>query len=140
MHLELITLLGIKRDEQIYELILPTAAGEIAVFPGHEPLVTLAVPGVAAIRHNKGDADEKLEYFAISGGIIEISQEKVRVLVDEADHSDDITESEAKAALERAVKLRESAKTQIEIDKAEQLIGRQQVRLHVADLHRRRRR
>ena len=140
MHLELITLLGIKRDEQIYELILPTAAGEIAVFPGHEPLVTLAVPGVVAIRHNKGDADEKLEYFAISGGIIEISQEKVRVLVDEADHSDDITESEAKAALERAVKLRESAKTQIEIDKAEQIIGRQQVRLHVADLHRRRRR
>lgn len=140
MHLELITLLGIKRDEQIYELIAPTAAGEIAVFPGHEPLVTLAVPGAVAIRHNKGDSDEKLEYFAISGGIIEITQDKIRVLVDEADHSDDITENEAKEALERAMKLRESAKSQVEIDKAEQIIGRQQVRLHVADLHRRRRR
>ncbi|HRQ86714.1 MAG TPA: ATP synthase F1 subunit epsilon, partial [Candidatus Saccharibacteria bacterium] len=46
MRLQFITLRGIKVDSDVYEVILPTAAGEIAVFPGHEPLVSLAIPGV----------------------------------------------------------------------------------------------
>lgn len=140
MRLELITLLGVKMDEEIYELIAPTAAGEIAVFPGHEELVTLAVPGALAVRRNKGDIDEKLEYFAISGGVIEINQTGVRVLVDEADHGDDITEAESKAALERALKLRDDAKDQVSLENAQRMIGRFEGRLRVAELTRRRRR
>ena len=133
------TLLGTKVDEDVYEVILPTAAGEIAVFPGHEPLVTLAQPGALAVRYEKNDKDDALDYFAISGGIVEISQTAVRVLVDEADHGENITEAESKAALERAQKLRSEAKNQVDIDKAHQLIDRAQVRLRVAELHRRRR-
>lgn len=140
MHLQLITLQGIRVDQEIYELIAPTAAGEIAVFPGHEPLVTLAIPGALAVRHQKQDRDESLEYFAISGGVIEINQAAIRILVDEADHGDDIIEAESRAALERAMKLRDQAKDQVEIDQAKQLIDRHEVRLRVAELQRRRRR
>jgi len=139
MHLQLITLLGIKIDREVYELIIPTAAGEIGVFPGHEPLVTLAVPGAIAVRYKKEDPDTELEYLAISGGIVEISQKSVRVLVDEADHSDDIVEAESKAALARAVEMRDNAKDQVELEKAKQLIDRHSVRLNVATLRRRRR-
>ena len=139
MHLQMITLQGVRVDQDIYELIAPTSSGEIAIFPGHEPLVTLAVPGALAVRYQKGDPDTKLEYFAISGGIIEISQTAIRVLVDEADHGDDIVEAESQAALERALKLRDEAADQIDLDKAHQLIDRHQVRLRVADLRRRRR-
>lgn len=140
MHLQLITLLGVKVDQEIYEMIAPTSAGEIAVFPGHEPIVTLAVPGVVSVRHNKGDADEKLELFAISGGVIEVNPDAIRILVDEADHGEDIVEAESKAALDRALKMRDEAKDQVELDKAHQLIDRHQVRLRVAELHRRKRR
>src|SRR5688500_12877627 len=108
MHLELITLLGKKLDQEVYEVILPTADGEIAVFPGHEQLVTIAVPGVIGVRYKKTDTDDQLDYFAVTGGVIEVSQKSVRVLVDEADHGDDIIESESKAALERAIELREN--------------------------------
>ena len=101
MHLQLITLSGVSVDKDIYELMAPTAAGDIAVFPGHEPLVTLAAPGALAVRTNKGDKDEALDYFAISGGVIEIKPDSIRVLVDEADQGDDIVEAESKAALER---------------------------------------
>jgi F-type H+-transporting ATPase subunit epsilon len=139
MHLQLITLLGIKIDQEAYELIIPTAAGEIGVFPGHEPLVTLAVPGAIAVRYKKEDPDTELEYFAISGGVVEISQKAVRVLVDEADHGDDIVEAESKAALARAVEMRDNAKDQVELEKAKQLIDRHSVRLNVAELRRRRR-
>lgn len=140
MNLSLITLLGIKIDQQVYELIIPTAAGEIAVFPGHEPLVALAIPGAIAVRYQKTDSDNKLEYFAISGGIVEISQKSVRVLVDEADHGEDIVEAESKAALERAIVLRDNTEDQLELEKAHQLVDRHSVRLKVAELHRRRRR
>lgn len=140
MHLQLITLSGVSVDKDIYELMAPTAAGDIAVFPGHEPLVTLAAPGALAVRTNKSDKDEALDYFAISGGVIEIKPDSIRVLVDEADQGDDIVEAESKAALDRALKLRDEAKDQVELEKAHQLIDRHTVRLRVAELSRRRRR
>lgn len=138
MHLQLITLKGVSVDKEVYELIAPTTAGEIAVFPGHEPLVTMAAPGALAVRYHKEDADEKLQYFAIGGGVIEIASDLIRVLVDEADSSDEIVESESKAALARAMKLRDEAKNQVELDQAKQLIDRHTVRLRVAELRRRR--
>lgn len=139
MNLELITLLGIKIDKPAYEIIIPTADGEIAVFPGHEPLVTIVVAGAIAVRYNKDDKNDKLDYFAISGGVVEISQTAVRVLVDEADNGDDIIEAESKAALARAIELRDNASNQIELEKAHQLVDRHMVRLKVADLRRHRR-
>lgn len=137
MDLELVTLTGSKLHETVYEVMLPTPEGQIAVFPGHEPLVTLAVPGVVAVRRTKDDSDDHLEYFAISGGVVEISQTKVRILVDEAEHGDDIIEAESKAALERALKQRDNASTQVELEKAHQLVDRHAVRLKVAGLRRR---
>jgi len=139
MHLQLITLTGVKVDQDIYELVAPTAAGEIGVFPGHEPLVTVAVPGALAVRYKKGDPDSAMEYFAISGGVVDIDQTSVRVLVDEADQGDDIVEAESKEALERALKLRGEAKNQVDLEHAKQLIDRHTVRLQVAGLRRHKR-
>ncbi len=140
MHLQLITLQGVRLDQDIYELIAPTATGEIAIFPGHEHLVTLAVPGALAVRHKEKDRDEDLEYFAISGGVVEVSPEAIRILVDEADHGDDIVEAESRAALERALKLRDETTDQVEREQAHQLVDRHMVRLRVAELQRHRRR
>lgn len=139
MHLQLITLRGVSVDKEIYEMIAPTTAGEIAVFPGHEPLVTMAAPGALVVRYQKEDADTKLQYFAIGGGVIEITPGAIRVLVDEADLADDISEAEAKEALARAEKMRDQATNQVELEKAAQLIDRHAVRLRVAELQRRRR-
>lgn len=140
MNFQLVTLLGTKIDKDVYEVILPTAAGEIAVFPGHEPLVSVATPGAIAVRYAKGDADSKLDYFAISGGVIEVAPDSLRVLVDEADNADDIVEAETKAALDRALKAKSSATSQVELEKASALVDRHAVRLKVADLRRRHRR
>ncbi len=137
MDFELITLSGSKLNEKVYEVILPTADGEIAVFPGHESLISVAVPGVISVRREKTTPNERLEYFAISGGVIEINSTRVRILVDEADHGDDIVESETKAALDRAIKQREGATSQVELEKAHQLVDRHAVRLKVAGLRRR---
>jgi len=137
MNLELVTLTGVKLDQEVYEVILPTADGEIAVFPGHERLVALAVPGAISVRRKKTDVDDQMEVFATNGGVIEISPDRIRILVDEADSAEEIHELEAKAALERAQELRANAKTQIDINEAQALVNRHAARLKVAGLHRR---
>jgi len=139
MNFELITLSGAKIDEEVYEVILPTSGGEIAVFPHHEALVAVAVPGVISVRREKQHSNDQMEFFAISGGVVEIGGNRVRVLVDEAEHGEDIVEAESSAALERAVTMRDNATDQVELEKAHQLVDRHAVRLKVADLHRRRR-
>jgi F-type H+-transporting ATPase subunit epsilon len=139
MKLELVTLSGIKLDQDVYEVLLPTADGEIAVLPGHERIVTLAVPGVITVRKNKGDLDEQLDVFATNGGVVEINPTRVRILVDEADSADEIHEAEAQAALDRAKELRAAAKTQIDVNEAQALINRHAARLKVAGLRSRHR-
>lgn len=140
MQFQLVTLAGTKLDEAVYEVILLTTEGVISVFPSHEALVTMAVPGIVSVRRRKEDSDDELEYFAISGGVVEINQERVRILVDEAEHGDDIVEAESRAALEHALKMQSEATDQVELDKAHQLVDRHRVRLRVADLRRRKRR
>jgi F-type H+-transporting ATPase subunit epsilon len=136
MNLQLVTILGEKFNEAVYEVILPTASGEISVFPSHESLVTLARPGVIAVRRSKLDPDDALEYFATSGGVIEIDPDRVRILVDEADHGDDIIEAESQKALERALKMQANASNQVELEEASALVDKHQTRLKVAGLRR----
>jgi ATP synthase F1, epsilon subunit len=138
MNLKLVTLGGVKLDEAVYSVTIPTIDGEISVLPSHEPLVTVARDGVITVRRTKETQEE--EFFAISGGVVEIDQTGVRILVDEADHGDDIIEAETQAALERAIAARDNADDQIEREKAKQLIDRHLVRLKVADLQRHKRR
>ncbi|QWQ32757.1 hypothetical protein KOY48_02205 [Candidatus Minimicrobia naudis] len=72
----------------------PTTDGEISIFPSHEPLVTIARDDVITMRRHKEDSDNQLKYFsAISGGVVKIDHSSVQILVDEADHDDDIIEA-----------------------------------------------
>jgi F-type H+-transporting ATPase subunit epsilon len=137
VNFELVTLDGIKFKAQAYSVILPTADGEITVLPGHEPLLAQLVPGVVTIRRNKSDPDHHLEHFATYGGVLEISSDGVRVLSDEATHGEEISLAEAQKAHDEALRLRQAAKTQIELDRAQTMVDRQIVRLQVADLKRR---
>jgi F-type H+-transporting ATPase subunit epsilon len=136
MKLELVTLDGAKFSENAYSITLPTAAGEITVFPGHEPLVSVLVPGVVVVRKNKNDPDQLLEHFATYGGVLEIGNDSVRVLVDEAEGGE-ISENEVEKAKQEAEKLKREAKDQVELDHAQSMIDRQAVRLQVAQLRRR---
>lgn len=139
MKLELVSLDGVKFSAQAYSTILPTAAGQITVLPGHEPLLSLLIPGVITIRKDKADADYHMEHFATYGGVAEITKDTIKVLVNEATHGDEINQAEAEKAHAKAIELRKAAKNQVEIDRAEALINRQAIKIKVADLRRRHR-
>lgn len=136
IHFELVSLDGVKFSDDVYEIILPTPDGEIAVLPNHIPLVSLASPGVISVRRRLNDPDSQLEIYATNGGVIEVVGNTLRVLVDDADHADEINEQEAQKAFEKAQQLVKEAKDKVELGQAQSLMDRQAVRLKVAGLRR----
>jgi F-type H+-transporting ATPase subunit epsilon len=136
-HFQLVSISGKKFDEDVYEVILPTLDGEIGVLQDHMPLVSVAKTGVITVRREPKTPDSQREFFATNGGVIEVSDNVLRVLVDEADHTDEINEAEAIKALERAQKMKAEAKDEVSLEHAQSMIDRQQVRLQVAGLKRR---
>lgn len=136
-HFQLVSLSGKKFDDDVYEVILPTMDGEIGVLQDHMPLVSVATTGAIAVRRNAKDSDAQREYFATNGGAIEVADNMLRVLVDEADHAEGIDEAEAQKALERARKMKSEAKDEVSLEHAQTLVDRHTVRLQVASLKRR---
>jgi F-type H+-transporting ATPase subunit epsilon len=135
MKLELVSLSGVVYSGDAYEVVIPTADGEIAVYPNHMPLISLAVPGILTVRKAKGDAG--METYATFGGVIEIDGQTVRILVDEVEHAEELYEDEVRKAYEQAQKLKSEAKNAVDLEKAQALVDRQAVRLKVAGLKRR---
>jgi len=140
IRLKLETISGTKFDDDVYEVQLPTMAGQIGVLPGHMPLIGVATHGVIKIRRKPTDPDDFMEFFATNGGVIEVNDNVLSVLVDEADDPDEINEAEAKEAYELAKKMKAEAKDQVSLEHAQNLIDRHAVRLQVAGLKRRRQR
>lgn len=140
IHFELVTLYGTKFSQEVYEVQLPTTEGYVGIFKNHMPLVTLASTGIIKIRHNQGEPDDMQQLIATNGGVVEVLDNTVRVLVDEADNEDEIDEAAIKKAHDEALQMKREAKDQVSLDKAQAMIDRTSVRLKVADLKRRNRR
>ena len=136
-HFQLVSISGKKFDEDVHEVILPTLDGEIGVLKDHMPLVSVATTGAIAVRKNPKDPDSQREYFATNGGVIEVSNNNLRVLVDEADNAEEINEAEAQKALEQAKKMVAEAKDEVSLERAQAIVDRQGVRLQVANIKRR---
>jgi F-type H+-transporting ATPase subunit epsilon len=133
-HFQLVALSGTKFDDDVYEVILPTLDGQIGVLAHHMPLVSVATTGAIIVRRNQRDGDREREFFATNGGVIDVADNTLRVLVDEADHADDINEAEVQAAIDRAKQMKAEAKDQVSLEHAQSMIDRQSVRLQVAGL------
>ncbi len=80
-------------------VILPGIEGEMGILPHHAPLMSRLNVGVLRLKY-KGEE----EYFAISGGVVEVQPEQVMVLADVGERSDEIDVARAEAARARAAK------------------------------------
>lgn len=66
-------------------LIAPGSDGELGILPLHSPLVTTLKTGEVRLKHG-----EKWDYVAIAGGYLEVVEDKVIVLADDAEISSKI--------------------------------------------------
>lgn len=132
IRLKLITLSGVKADKDIFELMVPTTAGTIAINEGHAPLVGAVAPGVLYVREQRNTADSSREQFGVYDGTVEVLNNEITVLVDEADAPEDISQSEAESAFNRARELKKKAGDSVALADAQAIMDRQAVRLKLA--------
>lgn len=138
VNFKLVSLKGVKYDEEVYEVVLPTKSGEIAVFGGHMPLITNAVAGVISVRKKSSDSNSDMEHFAVNGGIIETDGQSLSFLADDVTGQDEANEAEAQKAVELAQKRIGDAKDQVELNEAQAMLAQSSARLQVARLKKRR--
>lgn len=105
-------------DAEVDSVTVPTVSGEAGIMPHHAPLISALRPGVLSYAV-KGTSEK----IAVSSGFVEVSSDKVSVLVDQADTSADIDRSAARSELEEAERALSSA-GQIELDEAQPLRDR----------------
>ncbi len=134
MNFQLISATGIKFDEPAYEVIVPTKDGAIALYEDHMPLISSGAPGVLSIRKKQSDKDADMEHFAVYGGIMQIDGKNARFVTDDVTTSDEVSESEAKAALERAKSLVSGAESRVALHEARSIIMHHEARLHLAQI------
>lgn len=90
----------------ITQVTVPTKDGEITVLPKHIPLVASLKPGVIELITASG---EKM-IIAVSGGFIEVLQNKVVILADSAERAEEIDLDRAEEAHKRAEDIKKEAR------------------------------
>lgn len=115
-------------DETVDTVTVPTATGEVGILPNHAPLISSLRPGILSYS-NKGAT----ERMVVSGGFIEVNSNKVSILADIAENSDEIDVEAAKLERELAEKLLGSWNgTEEEFETEREKLDRAQARLQIA--------
>lgn len=92
----------VSQDRMVFEgdvdiVVLPGSAGEMGILPHHAPLLTTLKYGFIKVRQQG-----KEEVFAVAGGVAEVQPQIVTVLADAAENIEEIDETRAEQARERA--------------------------------------
>jgi F-type H+-transporting ATPase subunit epsilon len=112
---------------------LPGSEGQLTVLPRHAPLMTALQSGELVLRR----AGEELE-IALSGGFLEVRDDKVTVLADTAERSEEIDAERAEEARRRAQAQLATREGDIDVALAMAALQRAQARLRVVERRRRR--
>lgn len=118
-------------DEMVYSdevdmVGAPGVEGQLGILPHHAPLMTILEPGELWIR--KGGVEVCL---AISGGFLEVRPDRVIVLADAAERSEEIDQARAEEAMRRAQQRIRERPSDIDLARAEAALRRAIVRLDV---------
>jgi|SRR5919109_7051 F-type H+-transporting ATPase subunit epsilon len=83
--------------DEVDMVVVPGIDGQLGILPGHTRLITAL--GVGELKIRKAGTETLM---FISGGFVEVRPDKVIVMADLAEHSDEIDEAKAVEARKRA--------------------------------------
>ena len=112
------------------QVTAPSSQGEVGILPGHKPLLATLQEGGGGLHDGEG-----AEYYAVSGGFLEVSSDRVTVLAESAEKATEINVDRADAALRDATaKLGRAAISPDEHREQTARVRRATTRLEVAKL------
>jgi F-type H+-transporting ATPase subunit epsilon len=120
-------------EEDVASVTITGSQGELTILPSHAPLMTELRPGPLVFRKGGDEVD-----VALSGGFLEVREDKVVVLADTAERSDEIDLARAEEARKRAQEMLASREGEMDIAAVMASMERAQARLRVAERRRRR--
>ena len=115
-------------NDHVVSVIAPGIEGYLGALANRAPLVTELDVGEIDFRKPDGDRD----YIAVSGGFMEVFENKVTVLAETAELFEEIDVERAERAVQRAQERLASHAPEIDIDRAQAALKRALMRLHVA--------
>lgn len=95
-------------------VFVPGELGEMGITPQHAPLLSRLKPGDVRVQKENGEE----EFFFVSGGLLEIQPHQVTILSDTAIRAQDLDESKALEAQQRAERDLREKKSTMELAKA----------------------
>jgi F-type H+-transporting ATPase subunit epsilon len=107
--LKLIAPDGVKYEQEVSEVILPTPNGEIAILSEHMPLVSLLSPGEIIVKEGNTE-----HHLATEGGVVEVGNNEVKVIADTAEEINSLDELKIEEAKKAATQRLTEAKDDTE--------------------------
>ncbi len=126
--LEIVTPQGLVFSEEVDEVTASGSEGEFGILPGHVPFVTTLKVGILSSK-----SGSTVKHFFVNWGYAEAGADKVLILADSAEISEEIDLDRAKAAMIRA---EERLKKAADIDflRAEAALERAVIRIQLTEL------
>jgi F-type H+-transporting ATPase subunit epsilon len=126
LQLAVVTAEGESFSGEVDTVVAPGGLGEFTVLPSHARIISTLASGV--LRLDQG-GDSVL--FALSGGFLEVSDNRVTILADAAEQDDAIDIERAEAALARAKERIVSSPADIDLERATASLRRARVRVNL---------
>jgi F-type H+-transporting ATPase subunit epsilon len=109
--------------------VVRTTSGDIGILKDHEWMVAPLGIGVIKVKFGK-----TMRVAACTSGFVSVEEDKVIIITDAAEWSDEIDVERAKEAAERATQRIESKKSGVDFDRAHISMTRAMNRVRVADI------
>lgn len=115
-------------DGEITSVMLPGVEGYLGVLANHEPLMTAL--GIGELDFHR--ADGHVDAMAVTGGFVEVFENKITVLADTAELREEIDVTRAEESLKRAEERLAARADEVDADRAHLALLRAINRLSVA--------
>lgn len=123
-------------EHDVDMVVAPAALGQVGILPRHAPLLTTLQPGELRIKKDGAESE-----YALTGGFLQVNQDRVLILADAAERAEEIDAERAEAARRRAEQaLTEAQRAGVptQVAAARAALRRSMVRLDVSRRRRRR--
>ncbi|OGH06043.1 MAG: ATP synthase F1 subunit epsilon [Candidatus Levybacteria bacterium RBG_16_35_11] len=124
---EIVTPEKIVFKDEVDEILVNTEQGQIGVLQNHVSLLTRLVPGELTIK--KGP---RTQHLAVSGGFLEVGDNKATILADYALRAEDIEVAKAQEAQKRAERAMKEKASEHDLRIAEAELQKAILELNVA--------
>jgi len=95
---QILTPEGAVYDGHVAMVIAPSVLGEVGILPRHTPFIAFLRTGETRLK----TLEEEEITFATTEGYLSVEEDRVLVLVEQAENADEIDRARAEAALQRA--------------------------------------